>query len=206
VDTLIYRFPVDWDKALHYAQSAVKSAEQLNEPVELSSALTTLAHIYGANEFLRGRVQVALRALLISREYDFSDMRERVLILIGVGKALVDVGEYLQAVPYLEEANRLGEQIYAVHEQTQALSLIHQAWFRLDRWDEMFEVEEKRRALQRAYPLRRVGAPCFAIGLSSAVHALRGEFETSKDLHDESFKIMTAVSGPTENWRRSHRY
>jgi tetratricopeptide (TPR) repeat protein len=206
VDTLIYRFPVEWDNALAYARSAVKIAESLTEPVELASALTTLAHVYGANEFLRARMQEALRALSLSREHHFGDPRERVLILIGAGKALVDVGEYEQSVLYLEEAKKLADQIHAVHEQTQALSLIEQAWFRLDRWDEMLEVEEKRRVLQQIYPLRQVGAPCFAIGLSSAIHALRGESEIARSLHDESFEIMTAVSGPTENWKRSQRY
>jgi DNA-binding SARP family transcriptional activator len=206
VDALIYHFPVEWDNALAYARSAVKIAERLNEPVELASALTTLAHVYGANEFLRARAKVALRALSLGREHHFGDPRERVLVLNGVGKALVDVGEYEQAVPYLEEAEKLADQIHAVHEQSQALSLTEQSWFRLDRWEEMLAVEKKRRTLQQTYPLRRVGAPCFAIGLSSAVHALRGEFETSKNLHDESFEIMSSVSGPTENWKRSQRY
>jgi DNA-binding SARP family transcriptional activator len=206
VDSLIYRFPVEWDKALEYAQSAVKMAEQLNEPVELASALTTLAHVYGANGFLRERAQAALRALSVSREHHFGDLRERVLVLIGVGKALIDVGEYEQSIPYLEEAEKLADRIHAVHEQTQALSLIEQSWFRLDRWDEMLEVEEKRRILQQTYPLRQVGTPCFAIGLCAAVHALRGEHEVAQILHQESFEIMSAVSGSPENWKRSHRY
>jgi tetratricopeptide (TPR) repeat protein len=191
---------------LEAARSAVAVAERLNEPVELSSALTTLAHVYGANELLRARAQVALQALSLSQEHHFRDLRERVLILIGAGKALVDVGEYEQAVPHLQEADRLADQIHAIHERNQALSLIHQAWFRLDRWDEVLEIEEKRRAIQQTYPLQRVGAPCFAIGLSSAIHALRGESEIAKTLHDESFEIMTAVSGPTETWKRSQRY
>ena len=206
VDALIYRFPADEAKALQYAQAAVNIAEQLNAPVELSSAATTLANVYGAFGLLRERVEAALRALDLSADPRFNDVSARVQILTGAGKALIDIGEYARAAPYLQEAETLAESIRAVHEQNKALSLLHQCWFRLDRWVEMFEVEDRRRAIQQTYPLQRVGAPCFAIGLSAAVHALRGEFEEAKRLHEESFGIMSGVSGPPENWKRSHRY
>jgi tetratricopeptide (TPR) repeat protein len=206
VDALTLRFPSEWDEAVDYALAAVVAAERLDAPVELSSALITLASVYGAGGLLRERVEVALRALALSRDSRFDDMRERIHILIGAGGALVHVGEYTRAAPYFQEAADLAGQIRAVHDQNRALSLLRQGWFRLDRWDEMFKTEERRRALQQLYPLERVGAPGFAIGLSAAVHALRGEFDQAKSLREESYAIMTGVSGPPERWKRSHRY
>ncbi len=206
VDALTFRFPSEWDEAVDYALAAVVAAERLDAPVELSSALTTLANVYGAGGLLRECVEVVLRALALSRDPRFDDVRERIHILIGAGSALVHVGEYIRAVPYFQEAASLADQIRAVHDQNQALSLLHECWFRLDRWDEMFKTEERRRALQQLYPLERVGAPCFAIGLSAAVHALRGEFDQAKSLREESYAIMTGISGPPERWRRSHHY
>ncbi|MBI1882089.1 MAG: hypothetical protein HYR94_28270, partial [Chloroflexi bacterium] len=206
VDALITRFPAEWDEAVHYALAAVVAAERLDAPVELSSALTTLASIYGAGGLLRERMEVALRALALSDDPRFDDVRERINILIGAGSALIHVGEYTRAVPYLLEGESLADQIRAVDEQSRALSLLHQSWFRLDRWDEMFKIEERRRALQQHYSLERLGAICFAIGLSAAMHALQGEFEQAKSLREESYTIMTGISGPPERWRRSHHY
>lgn len=206
VDALITRFPAEWDEAVRYALAAVVAAERLDAPVELSSALITLASIYGAGGLLRERVEVALRALALSEDPRFDDVRERINILIGVGSALVHVGEYARAVPYLLEAESLADQIRAVDEQSRALSLLHQGWFRLDRWDEMFKIEERQRLLQQLYSLERLGATCFAIGLSAAVHALRGEFDQAKSLREESYAVMTGISGPPERWRRSHHY
>jgi tetratricopeptide (TPR) repeat protein len=194
VDALIFGVASEWDTALQHAQSAVAAAERLGTPVELASALTTLAHVYGARGLLRERVEVALRALALSREPRFDDVRERVTILIEAGSALVHVGEYARAAPYFQEADNLADQIRAVHERTRALSLLHHCWFRLDRWEDMFETEERRRALQQLYPLERVGTPCFAIGLSAAVHALRGEFEQAKRLRLPASRYPALIS------------
>jgi hypothetical protein len=70
----------------------------------------------------------------------------------------------------------------------------------------MFKIEERRRALQQLFSLERLGATCFAIGLSATVHALRGEFDQAKLLREESYTIMAGISGPPERWRRSHHY
>jgi tetratricopeptide (TPR) repeat protein len=205
-DALITRFPAKWDEAVQYAQAAVVAAERLDAPVELSSALITLSSIYGAGGLLRERVEVALRALALSHDPRFDDMRERINILIGTGSALIHAGEYAHAIPHLLEAEGLADQIRAVDEQARALSALHQGLFRLDRWDEMFKIEEKRRALQQLYSLERLGATCFAIGLSAAVHAPRGEFDQAESLREESYTIMAGISGPPERWRRSHHY
>jgi hypothetical protein len=69
----------------------------------------------------------------------------------------------------------------------------------------MFKTEGKD-VRSSLYPLERVGAPCFAIGLSAAVHALRGEFEQAEALREESYAIMAGISGSPERWKRSHRY
>lgn len=205
-DALITRFPAKWDEAVQYAQAAVVAAEHLDAPIELSSALITLSSIYGAGGLLRERAEVALRALALSHDPRFDDIRERINILIGTGSALIHAGEYAHAVPHLLEAEGLADQIRAVDEQARALSALHQGLFRLDRWDEMFKIEERRRTLQQLYSLERLGATCFAIGLSATVHALRGQFDQAKLLREESYTIMAGISGPPERWRRSHHY
>lgn len=155
---------------------------------------------------MRERLEVALQAMQLGRGSGFDDPQEFIQVLIGAGSALVAVGEYSRAISYFKEAEEIARQIRAIHDQIRALSLLHLCLFRLDRWDEMLKVEEARRVLQGIYPSWRLGAPCFAIGLSSAVHAMRGDQESSKKLKDESLSIMLSVVGSLENFRRSHHY
>jgi DNA-binding SARP family transcriptional activator len=206
IHTLIFYHQERNEMAVQYAQSAVELAKKLEAPVVLSSAIATLASVYGAHGLLRERMEMTLQALNLGLDSKIDDPQERIHVLIGAGSALAGVGEYFRAVAYLEEAESIARQIRAVHDQIRALSVLHMCWFRLDRWDEMFKTEDARRSLQELYPSQRVGAPCFAIGLSSAVHALRGNFEKSRELQEESFSIMFSASGQPENWKRSHRY
>lgn len=206
LDLLIFDFPAGRDRSLEHARAAVTLAEQLDDPVATASALSTVADVYGANGLLRERVDIAFQAVQLSRDRRFQDSPARVRMLIGMGKALIGVGEYQRAIPYLEEAEHLAEQIRAVHEINLALSFLHQCLFRLDRWDEMSGTEERRRALQNAYPLQRIGAPCYAIALTASVHALRGDTGQANALQRESYSIMTAISGAPDFWKRSHRY
>jgi tetratricopeptide (TPR) repeat protein len=206
IDALIFHFHEKTETPVQFANAAVDLARHLNSPVILSSALATLASVYGAHGLLRERVEISLQALNLILDSGFDDPQERVNILIGMGAALAGVGEYPRAVAYLQEAEKIAGQIRAIHDQIRALSILHMCWFRMDRWDEMFKTEEARRALQDLYPSQRVGAPCFSIGLTAAVYALQGDLEKSKQLQQESFSIMFSVAGSLENWKRSHRY
>jgi tetratricopeptide (TPR) repeat protein len=144
--------------------------------------------------------------LALSREQRFDDLREQTRILNGLGSALVQVGDYDQAIRYLLEAESLAGRVRAVDLQSQALSLLQQCWFRLDRWDEMDKIDEKRDRLREQYPLERLESPCFAIALSAAACTLRGDLERAETLRQESCAIMAGIAGPPERWARNQHY
>jgi hypothetical protein len=70
----------------------------------------------------------------------------------------------------------------------------------------MLDIDEKMRTLQQDYSLERLGTFCFAIALSAAAYALRGNFKQAERLREESQAIMSGMSGPPERWRRSQLY
>jgi tetratricopeptide (TPR) repeat protein len=200
--------PADWDAAERYARAAVDMAKDLDDPPNLSAALGALASVYGGRGRFHERVQVALRRLELSSDPRFGDVYERTNTLLETGKALVHIGEYTQAMDYLVEAESLASQIQAVKQQVHALRYQAQCWYRLDRWGEVLETEEKRRGLEERYAnfLERSGPVCFHIALSAGVHALHGDTEEALALRDESQTIMTATDGPPEKWGRNNRY
>jgi len=89
-----------------------------------------------------------------------------------------------------------------------ALRYHAQCLFRLDQWDGVIALEEKRHGLEQRYTnfQERSGPVSFHIALMSSVHALRGEVEKSSELRDESVRIMSAADGPTERWGRDNLY
>jgi tetratricopeptide (TPR) repeat protein len=200
------RVPPDWDAREHYARAAVDMAEQLDAPVELSATLDTLATVYGERGLFRERVQVALRRLALSHDRRASDLRERADALLKAGKALTLVGRYAQAMPHFLEAEGLSGQTHSVYLQRVALEDQAYCWFRLDRWDDMFKIEEKWRDIQQRYPQERTGPLCFSIALSACARALRGERDQAASLRQEAYTIMTLSAGPPERWVRSHHY
>lgn len=200
------RFPPDWEMAQRYAREAVEMAELLDKPVILSSALSTLASVYGARGMVRERVDIASQQLDLSRDPRFDNPRERIRALHGIGNALIHAGEYVEAIPYLRQAEKQASDIGAVSLQSLAMSLLHQCWFRLDRWDEMIKNDEKREKLLQEYSLEQVGSPCFSMALSAVIHALRGDFERAEHLRKESYAIMAKLAGPPERWMRNSYY
>ena len=171
------RLRPDWEAAERYARAAVTMAEQLNAPVELAAALGALDTVYGVRGLLRERVALAQRCVALSRDPRFGSRREQCRLLCAAGNALMLVGEYGPALSYLLEAETLADQIRDVSRQVHALGLQAQCFFGLDRWDEMLQIEDKRRALEERYGHDRVGVMCFYCGLSANVMALRGDFE-----------------------------
>ena len=82
-----------------------------------------------------------------------------------------------------------------------ALYLQSECWVRLDRWDKVLLAEEKIKALQRRYPLKRLGAVCWLLAFSATVHALRGEKDIAARLANESYDTMLELAGGDEsNW------
>jgi class 3 adenylate cyclase/tetratricopeptide (TPR) repeat protein len=204
----VNRAPQDWDSAERYAQQAVKMAEGLDAPVELSNALNALTHVYGARGLFRERVQAQLRRLALSQDPHFGDMQERINILSAVGSALDDVGEYAQAMPHLLEAERLAGQVQDLDQLLSVLRAQSRCLYQMDRWDEVSAIEDKWRALEKRYPnfFQLVWASCFQLSLNASVHARRGEFEQAAALREESRAFMLNSDGAQERWGRDNYY
>jgi tetratricopeptide (TPR) repeat protein len=190
----------DQSEMEHYARAAVAMAEKLNAPVELSAALEALANIYSAQGLLRERMQIGLRRLALSRDPRFTDRREQVNMLCQVGTALCSVGDYVQALTYLLEAERLADEIRDSDDVIQALGMQVQCFFGLDRWEEILQVEDKRLALQAHYGSARIGRICRQCGVSAYVYGWRGEMELARSNREEVYNNHTKLWGPTESW------
>lgn len=200
-------FPSALDVAERYAQAAVKLAEQLDAPVEMSVALQALANLYSIRGLLPKQLEVSRRRLALSRGPRFGDLGERINVLNGVSSALILAGEYAQALPHLLEAESLAVQIGAIDRLVTMLTDQGLCWFRLDRWDELFKIDEKRRELEQRYPREQIGASCFEIALSAAALALRGDFDQAEVLRKQAYAIMVGrAGGSPENWGRGQHY
>jgi DNA-binding SARP family transcriptional activator len=197
----------NWQAIEHYAQTAINMAEKLDSPAILASALGALMDIYRERGLWRERVTVALRRLALIDDPRFDNLSERADILNETGEALLRVGEAAQAIPFLLESEKIGEQIRSVHPQFYALQLQGECFFELDRWDEMLQIEAKWQALQQRYTHQQIGRICFYCGVSSSVHSLRGEVEEAKVKRDEAVNMMTRTLGkPVEEWTAAPYY
>jgi class 3 adenylate cyclase/tetratricopeptide (TPR) repeat protein len=200
------RVPPDWERAQQFAESAADMAEELAEPVVLSRALGALGNVLDGQSLLRDHLQVALRRLEVSKDARVDDLIERIDAVSGAGMGLMYVGEYEQALPYLQEAEALARTAQSIGQQTAAIGLQSQCAFRLDRWDDVIALEDRWRDLERRFPRQRVGPTCFNAALSGSVHALRGDIETSKAYSKESVDYMISMSGAPEIWQRNQFY
>jgi tetratricopeptide (TPR) repeat protein len=149
--------PPDWSSAQRFAQRAVDMAEQLDDVVLQSQALGAMANVLDGRSLLREHLQVALKRQQVSRAARFNDPRENIDVLRGMGVAMMYVGEYEQAMPYLAEAEALSARVQATDQQVNALGIQSQCLYRLDRWDELLATEVKWRDLERRYSRERVG-------------------------------------------------
>jgi class 3 adenylate cyclase/tetratricopeptide (TPR) repeat protein len=149
--------PANWDAAQNYAQSAVDMAELLDDPVLLSRSLGALANVLDGRSLLQEHLEVSMRRLEIGQEPTFSDPREKIDILRGAGLALMYVGEYRQAQPYLEEAEGFASRVQATDQIANTLGIQAQCLFREDRWDDVLAIEEKWRDLELHHTRERVG-------------------------------------------------
>lgn len=149
--------PVDWKKAQRYADEAVKIADELESQELLSLALGALATALDGQSLLREHLQVAQRRVGISEQNQEISSRERIDALRGMGAAFLYVGEYENALPYLESAESLAVEVKAPDQIANAVGLMAQCYFRMDRWDEVIEVEGRWRDLDMRYTRERVG-------------------------------------------------
>jgi ATP/maltotriose-dependent transcriptional regulator MalT len=149
--------PANWDDAQKYAQAAVDMAEKLDDPVLLSRAMGALANVLDGRSLLRQHHEVAMQRLEISQDEAFADPRERLDVLRGAGLALMYVGDYRRARPYLEEAGDYATRMQATDQIANTLGIRAQCLFREDRWDDVLEIEKQWRDLELTHTRERVG-------------------------------------------------
>jgi tetratricopeptide (TPR) repeat protein len=198
--------PPDWEAAQELAQAAVDMAGELDSLVDRSLAYGALGNVLDGRSRLRDHLQVAERRLAICRLPEFSDTREQIEALRALGSALMNVGEYAEALPHLDEAVALAIRVRATDQIVNSLGIQAQCLFRLDRWDEVLAVEDRWRELERRHTREQVGPTCFFVALSASVHARRGELDRAGSYATESFDFMVSVSGQLEHWQRNQFY
>ena len=74
-----------------------------------------------------------------------------------MGVALMYIGEYEPAIPYLDKAQAMAVNVRAPDQIANAVGIKAQTLFRLDRWDEVLEIEKDWRDLEMEYARERVG-------------------------------------------------
>jgi DNA-binding SARP family transcriptional activator len=194
----------DWDAAERYAQQAVNIANELESPVELSTALNGLFIVYAARGLYHKRLEVALQRVTLSRQPGFNDLRERVRLLQSASDALMEFGQYTQALAHLQEAETIAHQIHTLGDLCEIFRRQAHCAFCLDRWDEVV-LDEKFLALSHRYAPKHPRPNCFHLALMACVNALRGNFERANLLRAESAADMEAAE-PSEMWGRGPRY
>ena len=197
----------DWVAAETDAQAAQEMAEQLGDPALLSDALAATGPIYHRRGELQEQLKIALRRLELARDPKFHDLRARVSALLSAGVAHKNVGNFNEAMPLLEEAHILAQEIQAIIFQADALGEQAECWFRQDRWDAVVELDERLLALHSRYGISRAGPICFSLSFSASVNALRGNAERARELREDAYQIMIAAGGGSEeDWIRSQHY
>jgi tetratricopeptide (TPR) repeat protein len=198
--------PPDWEAAERFAQAAVEMAAALDSAVDLSQAYGALANVLDGRSRLREHLQMAERRLAICQQPGFSEVRETLDALRGVGTARMYVGEYSQALPYLAQAEELARRVQSIDQIANVLTVRAQCHFRTDQWEAVLAMEEEWRELERRYPRERVGATCFLVAINASVHALRGEAEQASTYARASYSFMVSISGKPEHWQRNQFY
>jgi class 3 adenylate cyclase/tetratricopeptide (TPR) repeat protein len=149
--------PVDWGRAQQYAEEAVKFSEQLEDKDLLSFSLGALATALDGQSLLREHLEIATRRSALRSAGENISEYEQIDALRGMGAAHLYVGEYSSALPYLDEAIVLATNVRSPDQIANATGLKAQCLFRMDKWDEVLEVENQWRDLDRRYTRQRVG-------------------------------------------------
>jgi tetratricopeptide (TPR) repeat protein len=149
--------PADWISAQRYAQSAVELAEKLANKDLLSSALGALATTLDGQSLLREHLGIANQRVEISRNGDQVTEIEKIDAHRGMGAALMYVGQYAEAIPYLEKAEAMAVEAHSPNLIANAVGIKTQCLFRMDRWDDVLEMEKLWRNLDMRYTREQVG-------------------------------------------------
>jgi tetratricopeptide (TPR) repeat protein len=200
--------PPDHKEIEHYSRAASAMAKKLDNPVLQSATLGAQYFVYFSQAKHRQWLEICRQRLEISQHPAFDDPHEMTDILHRISRALVTVGEYEQALDFIGQTLEHTEKTRDVFTQVMALTSETHVWFQMDRWDEVVNVYEKWRALKQRYPnfIKQAGPLCLQIGITASVFTLRGDKDKGVALREESFEIMTAWSGPEENWGRGNYY
>ena len=194
------------DSAERYAQTAVELAEQHDAPVELSDALEVLANVYFESGRLPTFLAVSRRRLALSRDPRFGDVAKQINILIDLGRAMIPAGEYAQAITYLNEAESLAARHPALVPPLWMLGSQALCWLRLDKWDEVLHVDQRRQDLEQRYSREQFGGTyCMELAVAAAGLTLQGNFERARVLRDQAYDFMVQAGG-TEYWGRAEHY
>jgi tetratricopeptide (TPR) repeat protein len=202
------RLPSALDKAERYAQAAVDLAEQLDVPEALADALEALANIYFECGRLPEQLALSRRRLDLSRDPRFGNLRKRIDIISSLSHALMPVGEYAQAIAYLIEAERLIAQNPALDMPFWTLAEQALCWLRLDRWDQLLQVDKNRQHIEKRYsPQQYGGEYCMELAVAAAGLALQGDFDQAKVLRTQAYDhMLRSEGGSIEGWGRTHYY
>lgn len=200
--------PPDPKNSEKFTQAASKMAKKLDDPLLQSAALGAQSFKYHNHSNPREWLGICRQRLEYSQHPKFDNLREMTNILHGLSIASIAVGEYEQALDFIAQTQEQTERTDDVFTRVLSMSLETYIRFKMDHWDEVINLFDKWRALKQRYPnfMKRAGPLCFQIGLTASVHTLRGDAKKGADLRDESFEIMSAWTGPPEQWGRGSYY
>ena len=149
--------PPNWMDAKRYGEMAVELADLLGDKELLSNALGVLATALDGQSTLRDHLAIAQRRLeLCFQDSQISD-HEKIDAYRGIGQALMYVGKYAEAIPYLDETTAMAVNVRAPDQIANAIGIKAQCLFRMDRWDDVLELEKDWRKLEKSYTRERVG-------------------------------------------------
>jgi hypothetical protein len=89
----------------------------------------------------------------------------------------------------------LAARVRDVSQRVRAVELQAQCYFGLDRWDEVLEVEARRKALEAEYAPNHVDRMCYYCGINANVQGWRGDLEGARAGYQEAFDFMAAGWG-----------
>jgi predicted ATPase len=158
----------DWAGAEDKVTAALRMAEELDDQAGEAAALAAMDHIYRRQNRFEDRAQAAKRRLEISRDPQFRDLRTEASALQTLGSALTNSGKFGEAMNSLVEAEQISRRIQDIELLADTLGSQTECWFRLDRWDDVLEIEERLLGLHNRYGIDRAGPICFWPGGSSS--------------------------------------
>ena len=164
-----YRLSQDYETALQSAQEAAVLAERLGAIDELTSALRLLGEIYRRKGSLSRAGDVLCTHLEVIEQK--AGLERRAEIHRQLGLVLGFLGEYSQAIEYLELARQEHERAGSVLLACSSQLFITYFYLQWDRWPEAFQSGVRTIELRREHGL----GPYFAALMLARVHAVWGD-------------------------------